>query len=203
VDASGKDIGQKANHGETMGLEEVKNEILRKAESDAKVVISEGHKEAEAVMNDADKKIQDYQRQCEESTGKMIEAVERREKAAAEFEARKRLLDKKREAIDGVVEDAKNDLAGMKDDKKESFIRKLIAAAGKEIDVKVIYANSKDRKFIAKLPGIEYREKDIAGGIIAETGDGRINVDYSYEELLGSIKTKQLQKIESLLFKNR
>ena len=50
------------------------------------------------------------------------------------------------------------------------------------------------------IRGIEYKEADITGGIIAENKDGSIMVDYSYNEIFDSIEKENMKEIAAKLF---
>lgn len=183
-----------------MGLEEVKKEILKKANDRAKGILDEGRKEAERIAKETEDQIRDYMKKADDDTGKLIENMERKEKAGAEFEAKKMLLDRKKELVDKAFMQVKKKLEMMPESRREGYIKKLVDNAKKEIDVAVVYANSRDSRIVRKMPGIEFREAEMSGGIIAENKEGTIRVDYSYDELLDSIKKESMQEIASALF---
>ena len=183
-----------------MGLEEVKKEILEKAKSEADRIINEGKKEAEKIMDETSRKIKEYRENVNNDTKKLLDIMERKEIAGAEFDVKKMKLDKKKEMIDRAFSNVVGRLRRIPEKKRETLIRKLIEKAKKEIDVKYVYASKDDRKIIEKIPSVKYREADISGGIIAENEDGSISIDYSYEEILDGIKKENLQEIASKLF---
>lgn len=183
-----------------MGLEEVKKEILEKAGLEAKRIISEARGEAEAITKDTEKQVSDYKERSDKEALKLIETIERKEKAGAEFDAKKLKLDRKKELVDAAFNNVKKTLAKMPEKKREEYIKKLIDKAKKEIDVAYVYANSNDRKIVERIPGIKYKEAEIVWGIIAENIDGSIRVDYSYEEVLDSVEKENMQEIATKLF---
>lgn len=183
-----------------MGLQDVENDILRRGEQEAKAVLLQGQKEADAILADAKQKAEAARRQANAATESLLAALERRELAAAEFDMRKAILDTKKDAISTAIERAKDELAAMPAKQREEYVTALIALARKEIDVAMVYANPKDKKAVAATEGISYKENSISGGIIAETADGKIRVDYQYDELLREIREHELQELGKILF---
>lgn len=184
-----------------MGLEEVKQEILNHGEKQANSITKEGETEAQKIHAEALKKVEDYKVKSAEHTQNLVATMEKRELARASFDVRKKLLDKKKEIIDEVIDGVKEDIKKLPVAKQEQYIKNLIAKAKQEIDVKFVYANAKDKSKVNKVKSVVFKPKPILGGIIAETSDTKISVDYSYEQLLETIREKHLQEIGSMLFR--
>ncbi|MBI4150084.1 hypothetical protein HY488_01640 [Candidatus Woesearchaeota archaeon] len=186
-----------------MGLKEVKEEILNRAHKEAEAVLAEAKKEIDGSRQNAEAKAREYRDKAEEATKRLLETMERRELAQAEFDARKAILDKKKELIDKVIDNVKKHLANLSEKKREEYIHHLIEKAKKEIDVAIVYANPKDKRAVQMVKSIEFKPKDdLLGGIIAQTADGKISVDYSYEEIIADIQEKSLQELGKMLFKH-
>lgn len=183
-----------------MGLEQVKKEILEKASAEAKQIVGKGKKEAEEIMERTNEEINSYRKSAEGDSRKLIDSMERKVIAAAEFEVKKMKLDRKKEMIDRVFSNARKKLSSLGEKSREANIRKLLAKAKKEIEVKYVHANKADSKIVQKLHEVEYRETDITGGIVAESHDLNFCVDLSYDGLLEDIKKKHLQEIAKKLF---
>lgn len=183
-----------------MGLKEVEEDILKRTGNEARAILQQAQREADAILEDAKHKAGEYRQKAEASTKAILAMMEKREKAAADFDVRKALLDKKKAVIDSAVDKARQDIAHLPERKREEYITALIRKAKSEIDVARVIANKKDRKAASSMNGISYNEGDITGGIIAETSDGKIRVDYQYDEILGDIKDKSLQQLGKILF---
>lgn len=182
-----------------MGLAEVKKEILDKADSEADAIIKQAETQAKKVEEDAIAQSQEYDRKSDKNTEKLLETLERREIASASFDAKKMQLDMKKELVLDAIREAKEELANKSGSERANMIKSLIEKAKKEIDVKIIYANKKDKQAV-ESSGFKYVEKDMLGGIIAETEDGKISVNYSFEEILDDIAEKSITDIEKELF---
>jgi len=180
-----------------MGLEELKEEILNNARNDSNRIIEEAKKEAEQIMTKSRERIDEYKKKLEEDKKKLTENLEKMKTAQARSEAKKLILDKKKEIIDGVFEKAKQKLNTLNGSKREEYTQKLIEKAKNEMEIATVYCNKKDRKF---LQDFNCEETDILGGVIVEKEDKSVRIDYSFETLLGNIKESSLQEIAKLLF---
>ncbi|MFC1690794.1 V-type ATP synthase subunit E family protein [Nanoarchaeota archaeon] len=182
-----------------MGLEKVKDEILNNADKNAQSIIAEGLKEADLVLSELGDKTKELEEKTQGEIKNLLAAVERRDIASAKFEAKRMILDKKKELIDEAFEKAKQNIANLESGKNRQIVKDLIKKAKLELpDIKTIYANKKDK---ANVTGLNFREIDIIGGIIAENSDASIRVDYSFDTLLEDMKEKELQNISEMLFK--
>ncbi|PIN86731.1 hypothetical protein COV19_03275 [Candidatus Woesearchaeota archaeon CG10_big_fil_rev_8_21_14_0_10_44_13] len=183
-----------------MGLEQVKKEILDKADEEAGKIVEKAKNEAEGILKKTKEEIEAYRKGADEDTKKLIEAMERKVMAAAEFDVKKMKLDRKKEIIDSVFEQVEKELRELPDRKREENIKKLLAKAKKDIEVKYVHANENDRKIVQKISGVQYKETDIIGGIVAESPDLNFVVDISYDELLQNVRKTYLQEIAKMLF---
>ena len=180
-----------------MGLEAVKEEIIRNAKDSSSIIIAEARREANKIIKEAEKKVEEMKEKSEEELKKIMDTIKRQQLASAELENKKMALDAKKQAIDKVFEEARAKLKALEDKKREAFIRKLLEKANKEIEVSYIYCNKKDSKFIK---GIGTETTDIIGGLIAENKEKTVRVDYSFETMLETINEKELHHISKVLF---
>ena len=76
-------------------------------------------------------------------------------------------------------------------------IKKLLEKANDELKIGTIYCNKKD---LSLLKGRKTKTVEIIGGIMAESADGELRVDYSYETLLKQIKESLMPELNQILF---
>ncbi|MBI1970184.1 hypothetical protein HYS47_00400 [Candidatus Woesearchaeota archaeon] len=183
-----------------MGLKEVEQDILRKGEAEVKAIILEGQREADTIIADAKEKVKEYQKKAEDSTSQLLSQMERREKAAAEFEVKKNILDAKKALIEEAAQKTRESLEALPQKERDRHISSLLSRAGEEIKVQTVYANSRDRHAVEANDTICYKKGDMNGGLIAETEEGDVRVDYTYEEILQDLKEKSLQHLGGILF---
>lgn len=180
-----------------MGLEEVKEEILNNARDDSNKLVEEAKKEAQEITNKAKKRISDYKTKLKDDKEKLIGNLEKMKTAQARSEAKKLILDKKKELIDSVFEKTKQKLAALSDSERKKHIQTLIEKAKNEIEITTVYCNKKDKNF---LQDFKCEETDIIGGVIVENKDKSIRIDYNFETLLDNTKENSLQEIAKRLF---
>ncbi|MBI2143242.1 hypothetical protein HYU20_02770 [Candidatus Woesearchaeota archaeon] len=183
-----------------MGLEKVKEEILEKARKDASEVVDAAKAEAKAIIRNAEKQMQDYQKLVEEEEERTADLMKRREVASAELELQKKLLSAKNELIEGVFGQAGKKLRLRNDKSREADVKALLKAASGEMDVAAVQCNSRDSRFLEGSALKVVKSDSMLGGIIAESPDGKLRVDYSYETLLGQARVKVLGDVARKLF---
>ncbi len=185
-----------------MGLQEVKEEVLDRAQKESQAIIAEAQKEAERIRKEAEARIREYRQKAEEAARYTLEIMEKRELAQAEFDGRKALLKKKRDSIEAVMKEVSASLAELPDKKREEYLRRLLDKASKEIDVATVFVNPKDRPFFQKMKNIECKTKEsMLGGLIAQTGDGKVSIDERYDTFLDDLGERHLPELSKLLFK--
>ena len=183
-----------------MGLEKVKQEILERARKGADEILAAAAADAKAIMKSAEKQVQDYQKMLAEDGDKTAELMKRREVASAELELQKQMLTAKNELIESVFLQVREKLGELNDRKREADVNALLKAASKEMDVAVVQCSSRDAKFLGGGRFKVVMNDPLLGGIIAESPDGKLRVDCSYDTLLGQAKAKVLSDVAKKLF---
>ena len=180
-----------------MGLEAVKEEVIRQATEQETAMIAEARKESGKLMREAEKKIDEMKEKSDLETKKMIETMKRQALSSAELESKKTVLEAKKQIIESVFAEVKKRLENLDEKKRESLAKKLTERAKKEMEVEYIYCSRKDVKL---LKDMKVEPINIIGGIIAENKDKTIRIDYSFETLLETLKESELQNINKILF---
>lgn len=180
-----------------MGLETVKEEIIRNAKQQKEALLAEAREETSRIIKDAEKKIAGMKEKSEAETKRAISVIKRQELASAELESKKMLLEAKKELIESVFAEVRKRLESLDAKKREAYINKLLEKAKSDIDVATVYCNKKDIKLVK-----DYNTDtiDIIGGLIAENKDETVRVDYSFYTMLQNIKENELQSINKVLF---
>ncbi len=183
-----------------MGLEKVKQEILENARKEADEILAAAEAEARTITRSAEKQMQDYQKLVEEDGERAAELMKRRKVASADLELQKQALSAKNEIIEGVFEQVRKKLRLRSDKSREADVKALLKAASGEMDVAVVHCNGRDARFL-EGSGLKVVKNDsMLGGIIAESPDGKLRVDYSYETLLGQARMRVLGDVARKLF---
>ncbi|MBI4153198.1 hypothetical protein HY497_01625 [Candidatus Woesearchaeota archaeon] len=182
-----------------MGLEDVKKKIVEEAERQAKLIMGDADAEIKKIESSAKKEVEEYENQLKRNADGMLNTAERKEHAAAEFEGKRMLLDAKKAALEKVVQEARKRLQKLSSAERKQLVEQLMKKAEREIDVKTVYVNAKDMPAV-KGKSVTVVQKDMLGGLIAETDDGKISIDFSFETLLEQIQHEHLREISGVLF---
>ena len=180
-----------------MGLEAVKEEILNSAREQANRLIAEARKSANKIMREAEVKVEQMKENSEDECNKITETLKRQEFASAELANKKSILEEKKQMIDSVFAEAKKRIGNLGEKKRETYLKKLLERAKKDLEVVNVYCDKKDSKF---FKGFSVENIEITGGLISENEDKSIRVDYSFDTMLDTIKENELQNINKILF---
>ena len=174
------------------GLEKILDTIKSEAELNAKSIISEAEEKAKEILLKADEDsvqiVSTIEQRAEEKCREIID----RAKSSAELTRAQNLLRRKRELIDDIINQSKQQLINLPDKEYFSCMSKLIDknSSGKG---EIIF-NAKDRKrlpsdFDLKGNTVSDKTGDFDGGFILDYGDIEVNCtisaifESSYDEL--------------------
>lgn len=180
-----------------MGLDELKEELKGKAQAERHKILATAKDEAAKIVEKAKLKAKEHERAEIAVVRNIIDSIERKEITTTELEIKKQMLRIKKESIDAVFADALKTLA--KDKKSSKYLNKLLSKAKKSMDVATVYGNSKDK---SEFSEVEFKSADITGGLIAESKDGSIIIDYSYDTVMEDLKGQVLTNVARILFEN-
>lgn len=184
-----------------MGIENVTRKIEQEAEKEADKLLDEAEAEIRRINEGTKREVAEYQKKLKENAEALLSKERRKALAAAEFEGKRALLDQKKDVIDKVIADVKKMLQRMPTNERRAIMQKLAQKAGKEIAAKKVFVNAKDAALVKEaLSGVSVVGQDILGGIIAESGDGKVRVDMSFETLLEQITHDHLGELSRVLF---
>jgi len=181
-----------------MGLEKVKDRVLQEAKGKAATATNQANEEARKITSVASKKAKEAEKVFTEKLNEEVASVANRQKAAGKLEAKKLNLSFRKQFIDEILEQVKEKINNLPDATRAKHVKKLLDKAGKEITIATVYCNKKDRKHVGKH---KVKDTDIIGGIIAESSNGTLRVDYSYETLLEQLQESLMPELNEMLFK--
>ena len=191
-----------------MGLEKVKQEILNKAREEAAVIAQQAKEEAKSIEKSAEKQVKDYESLVEEDLEKSVEIIKRKELAAADLEVQKKSLEAKNELIEAVFSEVRRKLKSFGDKSREAHIKSILGRAMMEMDIAVVRCSSKDVRFVeaassggngnSRLKVV--KNDEMLGGLVAESADGKLQVDYSYDAIIEQLKSRVLIDVAKILF---
>ncbi len=180
-----------------MGLEDVKKGLEKQLKQERAAIDKETAEQKEALLTQATSDINAYKESVETKTQEDIAVLERRELSSAKLQAKKLVLEAKKELIDHAFSDALKQLENQSDKERKALLEQLIKKASKEIDVHTVYVAKQDEKL---LTGYTTKTVDIAGGVICESKDGTQRIDLSIAAILATVRDKHLKEVAETLF---
>jgi V/A-type H+-transporting ATPase subunit E len=190
-------------------MEKISEAVVSKVKLDAQNLIKEAEKKVQEELEKAKKQ---REAQFEEVRVKMLGEAEEeaaRILAQASIKARQQLSSAKADTIAKIIDGARKELSRTAID--ESYFLNLIkeAVEGLRVDKARIYVSPKDvntvkrvveadKEFSSKI--VEVRDSDCLGGVIAEDVEGKLRIDNTYETRLDMLLPKLLPEISKELF---
>jgi V/A-type H+-transporting ATPase subunit E len=127
--------------------------------------------------------------------------MRRQELSSAELEAKKIVLNKRKDILNRTFEETLKELSTM-DQKEKSHLYKKIVADGKKVIHKPnVFIPKGEADLLAGLRGCEsLTETEMGSGLILENEDGSVRLDYRFKTILESIWDRDMKNISNMLF---
>ncbi|MEM2891981.1 MAG: V-type ATP synthase subunit E family protein [Thermoplasmata archaeon] len=185
-----------------MGLEQVVEDILRKGEAKRREIISLGESERDAQVRQAERQAEEERARAEERLSRAIAQMEQQELSSAELESKKALLAAQRQVMEDLKQQVLHDLESYPEDKRRRLYSKLVEKAKRELGECRVYSREQDRPLL-KLPlGMTYAGGIACrGGLVFESKDGSLRLDYRFESILEEVWNRNMQEIYTRLFR--
>jgi len=181
-----------------MGLEKIKEEILQKASAAEKEILAEASVKIDAMKKKSSDVTIQLEQDATQKLNSEIKTVENREQSLQNMELQRMVFEAKKEIMDKVYTEAFDKIKKIPKKDREKIINKFLADAEGEIDVGIVYANREDKQFCGKF---EVKSLDTDGGIICETKDGTVRVNYTFTSIFHDLKEKTAKEVSKILFK--
>lgn len=187
-----------------MGLEEIVADILRKANSDREAILAEGRAKAAQILANAKNEIREREAQAAQDNESVRSASEKKEIADAELSCKKELQDVKKELIGAAYDGLKRKISLLGEAERKRILAGLFEKGRKELgEIGAVYVAGRDLKIALALfraKKIAVKEKNILGGIIAESEDAKILADYSFDSIIESMRASMIKDVSRIIF---
>lgn len=185
----------------SMGLEKLVEDILQKGNERAREIIRIGEAERDEQVRSADESMREAREKAEKKTEAQIAQMEQHELSSAELESRKTLLAAQREVLEDLKVRSLEELANYPEDKRQRLYEKLFVKAKGILGDCTVYSNKGDSASLNPPAGVvKGGVIDCAGGLVFESKDGDVRLDYRFETLLDEIWNEKMSEIYSQLF---
>jgi V/A-type H+-transporting ATPase subunit E len=191
-----------------MGLEAVVEEIRGKGKSEAEKIRAESRQEVGHILAAAHKRVAEIKVAAEDDVARQAAHLMSVEVSAANLLVKRELLNTKKEMLNQVYQTTLTEISRLPESFHKEAIKKFLTDARKEILKGTVYCNARDVP-AAKAVLSEHRDFagfslgnpiDIEGGIIVESEEGGLQIDYSYRTFLDRVWESGLKDASDILF---
>jgi len=184
-----------------MALDKVANNILDNARKEADLRIQEAEKERAKILQETDQKIERMQKAEEKELQDALVRMRRQELSSAELEAKKIVLNKRKDILNRTFNEMLRELSTMDPKEKSALYKKILADGKKVIHKPKVFCPKGEADLLAGLRGCEsLTETDMESGLILENEDGTVRLDFRFRTILESIWDRELKNISNTLF---
>ena len=192
-----------------MGLESVVNEIRDKGQKEAAAIRKETSDEVEKILKSAQNRAEKIKMAANEEVDKQVTHIQGQEVSAANLVVKRDLLNAQKSLLDQVYKSTLTSVSGLPESFHKETMVKLLNKAKTEIPQGIVHSNqrdlnalkeilSKDPEFRTYTPG---EPVNIEGGIVLESMDGELQIDYSYRNFLDIVWEARLKDAADILFR--
>lgn len=190
-----------------MGLEAVIDEITEKGRKEAEAIRRESETEVARILAAANVKSDQIKTAVDEDVARQEARIINQDVSAANLLVKRSQLNAEKALLDQVYAAVLLEVRGASPDIHRAALSSLLQHARAEIGEGMIHASARDLPMVQNLlqegsyPGfVAGSPVEIDGGIIAESRDGLLKVDYSYRTFLDSVWESGLKDASDILF---
>lgn len=184
-----------------MALDKVADDILENARKEADQRIQEAEKERAKILQEADARIEKMRKAEDKELQDGLMRMRRQELSSAELEAKKIVLNKRKDIMNRTFEEVLREFSTMDHKEKSALYKKILADGKKTIHRPKVFIPKGEADLLAGLRGCEsLTETDMGSGLILENEDGTVRLDYRFKTILESIWDRDMKSISNVLF---
>ncbi|HJJ28747.1 MAG TPA: V-type ATP synthase subunit E family protein [Methanocorpusculum sp.] len=188
-----------------MGLEVVVDEIKAKGDAEAAKIIADANAEAVVIKADAQKRADEIKAAAEKEAAAQSERMLVRETASANLIVKREELNAQKALLDKVYAAAQEEIANLPADTHAKAVKALIKEAAGQMAAGEVFCNARDesaaKDAIGELSGFSFGGiKDIDGGVIVQSTDGQLTLDYSYKTFMAEVWESSMKDTSEILF---
>ena len=191
-----------------MGLEAVVNEIREKGRREVAAVRAETRADVEEILKDAQARAAAIKVSAEEEVDRAAAHIANQEASAANLVVKRQVLNAQKTLLDQVYSASLAAVGDLPAEFHEKALTDLLKRAAEEIKKGTVHANRRDIPVVEKVLGATQSLSgytvgapvEIPGGIIVESTDGDLQIDYSYRMFLDEIWESALKDASDILF---
>ncbi|NVO67449.1 V-type ATP synthase subunit E family protein [Methanofollis tationis] len=191
-----------------MGLEAVVGDIKEKGKKEVSAIQAETRAEVTRILTEAQERAAGIKQQASEEVERDVQRIINQEVSAANLAVKREMLNAEKDTLNRVHDAVVTRIAGMPATFHEMALRALLPEAAAAVGGGVVYCNARDIPTVKKILA---ESKDLAafsvgepisveGGVVIESADGRMKIDYSYRTFLETVWESGLKDASDILF---
>ncbi|MFN3910072.1 MAG: V-type ATP synthase subunit E [Candidatus Anstonellaceae archaeon] len=185
-----------------MSLSGIVHQIEKEAKDKALSILEEAKKQQTSIILEAKKQGKNLILSAEQQAKELSKNYHLEKISSTQNESNRIVQEAREEAIENALKEIWNEfVAFSKSPAYPKFLKKLAALAIEELEISnpVFVVNQKDAKIISGL-GLKIGQiRDIRGGLIAQSKDEKVVVDYSFESIFEQKKPVLRAQIRQIL----
>lgn len=191
-----------------MGLEAVVGDIKEKGRKEAAQIQAETEAEVRRILSEAQERAASIKQQANEEVERDVQRIVNQEVSAANLSVKREVLNAQKDTLARVHEATIARISKLPADFHAQALRTLLPLAAAAVEGGVVYCNARDiptiKEVLAEskeLAGFSVGDPvSIEGGIVVESADGRMKIDYSYRTFLETVWESGLKDASDVLF---
>jgi V/A-type H+-transporting ATPase subunit E len=182
-----------------MALDKVVEGISESAKKDASHLLASAEKEKSSILQLANENIANKRKEREKQLEESVRRLRQQEISSAELDAKRIVLNAKKEVLDKAFQETLAELSRLSDADKARLYGTILSKGTKAIPQPKIHCPKGETKFIT--PGLgAVQEMDMEQGLILESKDGMVLLDYRFKNILDGVWEKELKNTSNILF---
>ena len=185
-----------------MGLNKVATEIRQNAEKEAQRVVGEGKSEGQKILDEARKRVKEQEAAMRKEIEAELRQIDVKIQTLMKKQTREFEMNAKKELVEKVYQEFLDHLRNMKGGERERIFKQMARQTKDQINnPKTVYARKEDASLAKKLfRGMHVITKDMDGGFVLESGDGKEAMDFRFETFIELLKGRTLKSVSKTLF---
>lgn len=191
-----------------MGLEAVVGDIKEKGRKEVAEIRAQTEAEVKSILEEAQEKAAAIKEAAEEDVQREVNRIVNQEVSAANLAVKREVLNAEKDTLSRVHASTLARIGDLPADFHAQALRNLLPQAAADVGGGTVYCNARDvsilKEILAENPdfsGFSVGDPvEIEGGIVVESADGRMKVDYSYRTFLETVWESELKDASDILF---
>lgn len=177
-----------------MGLEEIKSEILQKAEQKSDEIVEVGEEERDRIIEEAEKEAEQIHENMEEELEEEKQSYRKKALSSARMKAKEEKMKAKQDEIKEVFSEFRHYLDKLTQKEKKKFAQKCIERV--DFDVARVEGSSEFEDAV----DVDFRENKDINGIKIFSEDGNRMQEFTFDKILKQMKDEHRKDVADILF---